>query len=356
MIMSINRSGFRKRAGSSIREILGSLALLLLTTSLLAIGLETAVRVQRGRLLSTEQARKRAALLTERPIAVHDARLGHLPTPNLSGEPWPSGARVTTDAEGIRLNGAPSPAGAPILALGDSFTFGLDVQDSETWPARLQELAGRPVLNAGVFGFGLDQIVLRAETLLDTHPDANVLVLAVFGDDIGRCEYSYLFAQKPYFEVVNGALELRNSPVPDTHAPVALAGVRHLLEYSYFADLVLTRALPSWWLVEGAKQHEHDHGYQVSVLLLDRLAAAAARRGVRLVFVSLLPSILQPEAESRLGDLTAHARELGMDAVDLREPLLAMTRSDRQRWLTRSGHFSAPANAWVAGQIAGFLR
>ena len=31
------------------------------------------------------------------------------------------------------------------------------------WPARLKRLLERPVLNGGVFGYGLDQIVLRAE-------------------------------------------------------------------------------------------------------------------------------------------------------------------------------------------------
>lgn len=51
----------------------------------------------------------------------------------------------------------------PILAVGDSCTWGEDVGDTDTWPAQLQRLTGRRVLNGGVTGFGFDQIVLRTE-------------------------------------------------------------------------------------------------------------------------------------------------------------------------------------------------
>ena len=61
--------------------------------------------------------------------------------------------------------GEQASPGAPILAVGDSFTFGDEVNDGQTWPAQLQLLTGRRVLNGGVSGYGFDQIVLRAEQL-----------------------------------------------------------------------------------------------------------------------------------------------------------------------------------------------
>ena len=82
--------------------------------------------------------------------------------------PTTAGRGFSFDAEGFRRSaampgGGTTPDGSVILAVGDSFTFGDEVKDDETWPAHLQQLLGRRVLNAGVSGYGFDQIVLRAE-------------------------------------------------------------------------------------------------------------------------------------------------------------------------------------------------
>lgn len=73
------------------------------------------------------------------------------------------GAPVAIDARGFREGGAPVPDAAPrLLALGDSFTFGMGVTDEETWPARVQrELSARgrdvAVVNAGTISYGVFQ-------------------------------------------------------------------------------------------------------------------------------------------------------------------------------------------------------
>jgi len=335
------------------------LLLAVASVALLLGVLEIAVRVERGQLLSTEQARKRALRITERPVAVPDARLGHIPTPNLDGRRLgPQQVRVTTDADGVRSNGSPSPpASAEILAVGDSFTFGLDVHDEETWPAHLERGLARPVWNAGVFAYGLDQIVLRAEQLLAERPGVRVLVIAVFGDDIERTEYSYLFAPKPWFEIVDGALVLRNVPVPELRETVRMEPLRRALAWSHLADFVLTRAAPQWWIVEGAKRREHTRGAEVSALLLDRVADFAEADGsLRVVLVTLLPQRFDPEELPTLEALASHARTRGIEVVDLAPELVAMARSDKQRWLNATGHFSPEANAWVAERIADRLR
>ena len=77
------------------------------------------------------------------------------------------GARVSIDANGFRRNAAVPPAseknGPVVLALGDSFTFGLGVEDGETWPAqleaRLRAQTGQAVrvVNAGTISYGVFQ-------------------------------------------------------------------------------------------------------------------------------------------------------------------------------------------------------
>lgn len=77
--------------------------------------------------------------------------------------PLPSAFTVSTNSLGLR--GAEEPASQPsfrVLAVGDSTTFGLGVNDAETWPAQLARLLqrenpGAEVLNAGVTGYSVYQ-------------------------------------------------------------------------------------------------------------------------------------------------------------------------------------------------------
>ena len=95
------------------------------------------------------------------PHMKYDSLLGHEPVPGSEGSVF--GAPVSYTADGMRRNGPqPSPSGPPVvLAVGDSFTEGWGRDDEATWRAHLESDTGWRVLNAGVRGYGLDQIVLR---------------------------------------------------------------------------------------------------------------------------------------------------------------------------------------------------
>jgi hypothetical protein len=89
------------------------------------------------------------------------------------------------------------------LAVGDSYTFGDHVSDHETWPAHLERLLQRPVLNGGVFGYGVDQIILRTEELLP-RLRPQVVVVSIIPADVTRTEYSKNFSWKPYYDIRDG--------------------------------------------------------------------------------------------------------------------------------------------------------
>jgi hypothetical protein len=88
---------------------------------------------------------------------------------------------------GVRVNTnfAPTSANGAILAVGDSFVFGDQVADGETWPAILEERLNRPVVNGGVSNYGAAQAVLRAEQLLKAEPYTLVILSIVVGGDGG---------------------------------------------------------------------------------------------------------------------------------------------------------------------------
>jgi len=101
-----------------------------------------------------------------------------------------------------------------VLVLGDSFTFGEDVSDDETYAHFLQQrLPGVEVLNLGVHGYGHDQMLLYLrEEGRKYRPD--VVVLGFLYDDMDRNLLGFRDYAKPRFELSQGRLELHNVPVP----------------------------------------------------------------------------------------------------------------------------------------------
>ena len=104
--------------------------------------------------------------------------------------------------------------GPPALVVGNSYAMGEEVSDDQTFPAHLEKMLAKRVLNGGVLGYGLDQMILRAEALVPRFkPDS--LVLSFIADDIRRARMRVMWGiPKPYFDIDKGRLALRNVPVP----------------------------------------------------------------------------------------------------------------------------------------------
>ena len=95
---------------------------------------------------------------------------GWIMTPGISFEL--DGCRHEIDAQGYRVNDNALPLGSDVavLAVGDSFTFGHRLDNRETWPSALERKRRVRVVNAGVSGYGLDQMFVHAQRTLDLFP------------------------------------------------------------------------------------------------------------------------------------------------------------------------------------------
>ncbi len=108
---------------------------------------------------------------------------------------------VSTNSFGLRGPEIGPKRGRRVLALGDSFTFGVGARQEEAWPARLAEILGAEVLNAGAPGFGVPDAVAWYERY-GAQLDPDVVVLAVFlANDLQDASPG-----QPKVAVVDGAL------------------------------------------------------------------------------------------------------------------------------------------------------
>jgi hypothetical protein len=348
-------------ASPRARRALAPVALALISTAICVVALEVGLRIRRGAGLAADPDPTRAVrMLGAMYPTRYDPELGYAPAPGVHEV---SGARATIDARGLRENGNPPPPPGPsILALGDSFTFGDEVDDRSTWPAALERRLGRRVWNAGVFGYGLDQVALRAERLsAELAPAA--LVVKIIPDDVTRCEYAYRFAHKPWFELDDGGLALRGVPVPRPEEPApGDSAWRRSLSHSFLADFTLRRLDPLGWPLRGMVRVQRD-GPAVAAALVERLADTSARQSQRL----LLVMGWHPGAQLELLEpLRQRARALGLEVVELEPVLVREIEANGGDW-TRlfhaavafggvPGHMTPQGNERVAAVIAERLR
>ena len=75
---------------------------------------------------------------------------------------------------------------ATISTFGDSFVYGADVGDDETFSFFLSRLMGTGVANYGVGGYGPDQALLRLERQLSLGDQPKVVVLGMPSENIAR--------------------------------------------------------------------------------------------------------------------------------------------------------------------------
>jgi len=143
---------------------------------------------------------------------------GWIAKPNIKNKVLWENTFLNTNTKGLRgtkdYSYEKNPAKKRILVIGDSFTFGDEVNDNETYSYYLQErFPNAEVINMGMHGYGHDQIlILLKEEGIKYQPD--IVILGFLTEDMSRNILQFRDYAKPKYIIENDQLVLTNSPVP----------------------------------------------------------------------------------------------------------------------------------------------
>lgn len=151
-----------------------------------------------------------------------DEELGWIRKPNTNNEE--SGktkfVKWNINDKGARMNPGYEEKESMISCYGDSFTFGRQVNDNETWEHELSKLMNTNIQNFGVGNYGIDQSFLRLKKEFKSKKTKYV-ILGVVPDSIRRnlnfwkhyFEYGNTFGFKPRFVISENNLKLIRNPI-----------------------------------------------------------------------------------------------------------------------------------------------
>lgn len=273
--------------------------------------------------------------------------------PGLTDAPAFSGKRVSSTsrgARGRREHRVPKPTGvARLLLLGDSFTFGEDVSDDETFAHHLQGLLpGVETVNLGVHGYAHDQMLI---TLREEGPvfRPDLVLLGFVADDAPRNLVGFRDYAKPRFVLDGDQLVLVSSPVP---SPEALLSSLRLRPRALDLLTMLHQQL-AWRL--GPRRREME---RLTLALLGEIVATARGLGAR-VAVADLPTwkdldLPTPRPTPTEETLAAFCQGKNVPLVRLRPAFLAARRAGMA--VDSSRHWGPAEHRLAAEGIAAFLR
>ena len=202
-----------------------NIALAAVTTLVMLVLAELALRVTRPHLRGSHQhpsSSIRDDFLTDDRIGRHDPLLGWRLRPNhvARNRCMEFDHEILTNSAGYRDDEVPherTPGKKRVLLLGDSFAMGDGVERPHGFADVLETLLpNTEVINLAVSGYGTDQELLQyRQEGAQYAPDVVLLAMTIANDIENNAAPSQYGMEKTSFELIEGELRLRGTPVPE---------------------------------------------------------------------------------------------------------------------------------------------
>lgn len=270
-----------------------------------------------------------------------DGELGWRPLPNVKkvGDVWGVSRPATTNSHGWRdiEHSYDKPPGMHrAIAIGDSFTFGTNVDDGERFtdllPHRIDHLE---VINLGVPGYGTDQELRLLETEgIRYKPDVVILTICVL-NDLGDILHERLYSfPKPYYTLENNHLRLwKPKPTWDIGPRAS----------SYLVEFLYQRLMNQNIKSHRAEGLTSTDAMPIFEALVRQIATVTEQHGARMVAVLAYgPEGVRGDFTELGKQITATLDRIGVPNLDTRK-LFAARSPAPNRFL-----FSSIGNHWNA--------
>jgi lysophospholipase L1-like esterase len=314
-------------------------------------------------------------------LILYDEHLGWKLARSWSGRHERSEYRVSyhTGTQGFRVSDSTNndSTAARWAVLGDSFTFGLGVNDNETFTAVMnREATDKHFINYAVPGYSTDQQWLLLQQNPEIRRARRLLVVVYLGNDPFDNVLSFpLQARhaKPYVELENGKLRVRNQPVPLISKPQAQlqrdlarlnaprrepAAWRRLLESSAVGALLLNSLFPDRYIANDVSTH-FQYETDVIIALLRKIQAQAAEMQPLIVLMPGRSFVQQPYSFSAAyqeyfrREILNAAPEQSLDVIDMATLLRTdYETTSSQLFYPVDGHLTPIGHEFIARAIS----
>jgi len=310
---------------------------------------------------------------------LYDSRLGWKLAPGWSGRHRHHDfeVRYSVNSLGFRENAMDFARPGSVMFLGDSFTFGLGVNEDELFTERLDESSDQTFLNAGVPGYSTDQQLLLLDQLLQFRPDRLVWVVYLGNDLLDNGEPFPLQAAhgKPFMKLQSGGgLDLQNVPVPLVPKPKPyhsrsvqseiLDGFDPYMFWQPWIDgLAIGRIMNQWVGIDSKGLGQHllettDDQVELFMAIIGRGHSILEDSGTNLSVVLLpgqgftrkgsIPAVYQKTMASIL---ERRLKGANIPVTSLVEPLEALDNPG-QLFHPNEGHLNSAGHKWLAETLS----
>ena len=346
-------------------KLLTNIGISLGVTLLLLICIELFTRIYFQRVFDTNnRLLDQRNLLTRAYPGILDQELGWSPRPSTSGKDNIWGTKVTISKEGIRLNDInkyikDKPI---ILAVGDSLTFGDQVSDDETWPSYLEKYSKSRVINGGVFNYGIDQILLRTETLIKKYKP-KIVIFSFIPRDINRAGQSMRAGLlKPYFNIVNGRLKLHNTHIniDENKIKYKIDSFKTYLGYSFFINEFMMKMNPQYWLIGKDSDLEiKNNPLAVSCLIIKRLKEILSKNNLKGLILGQYThyNLYNNQRNKNMSKVLECASRVNLKTLDLFPVLESVRAKNKKKYEGLfDTHMTSKGNSFVAKELNKYLK
>ncbi|MFT4973290.1 MAG: hypothetical protein ACI9JY_002498, partial [Saprospiraceae bacterium] len=220
-----------------------------------------------------------------------------------------------------------------ILLLGDSFLFGIFLENQQTISAKLQQQLGEDyeVFNLAIPGWGIDQMYQAYEKYVaQIQPDQ--VILLFIDDDLQRTVEAFFWGAttKRAYHLVNGQLAFR-TPTD---------GSLNAIESSFVFNFQIVNRLYHYW--------HQQQGIHLSKAIFNQLGSREKGRGKPLTILRIprKEQVLQNDCFQT--NLTHFLKNQDIKFDDLIEPFKGQTHPIDYLYLPNDDHLSEKGTALVA--------